>query len=146
MAKEKKEKHFVQKPIYPGGPKALRTFITKHLRYPEAAREAGVEGTVVVRYTIDYQGEVIETKVISGLHKACDEEAVRLVKLLKFRVPKQKRSGKIQFHKSIKIHFKKPKVKAPQPTAVQYEIKPASKPTDSDEGKKGGSYSYTISF
>jgi len=146
MAKEKKEKHFIQKPIYPGGPQALRAFITKHLRYPDAARAAGVEGTVVVRYTIDYQGEVTDTKVISSLHKDCDEEAVRLVKLLKFRVPKQKRSGKIQFHKSIKIHFKQPKAKAPQPSAVQYEITPASKPKEAEEGKKSDGYSYTISF
>jgi protein TonB len=146
MAKEKKEKHFVQKPIYPGGPQALRTFITKHLRYPDAAKEAGVEGTVVVKYTIDYQGNVIEGKIISGLHKDCDEEAIRLVKLLKFRVPKQKRAGKIQFHKSIKIHFKQPKAKAPQPSAVQYKITPASKPADTDKKEQGGGYSYTISF
>ena len=148
MAKEKKEKHFVQKPVYPGGRQALRAFITQNLRYPKGALKERAEGTVVVRYTINHKGEVTDTKVISSLHKDCDAEAVRLVKQLKFRVPKQKRPGKILFHKSIKIHFKPPKAKPPQKsTGLQYEVVPTKpKPDQANNDKEGGGYSYTISF
>jgi TonB family protein len=148
MAKEKKEKHFVQKPIYPGGPQALRAFVTQNLRYPKGALKERAEGTVVIRYTINHKGAVTDTKVISSLHKDCDAEAVRLVKLLKFRVPKQKRPGKIQFHKSIKIHFKPPKPQSAQKKAnIAYEVVPGpDQEAEKEKGKGGGGYSYTISF
>lgn len=146
MAKEKKDKHFVQKPIYPGGPQALKAFISQNLRYPETAHAEAVEGTVVIRYTISHKGEVTDTKIISSLHKDCDAEAERLVKLLKFRVPKQKRPGKILFHKSIKIHFRPPPQQASSTSAVSYQVVPSKKPEK--EKKKGGDggYSYTISY
>jgi len=147
MAKEKKEKHFIQQPVYPGGPQALKKFIAKNLRYPEEALKAQVEGTVALRYVVDHKGAVSDVKVIAGLGSGCDEEAVRLVKSLKFRVPRQKRPGKVQFHKDIKIHFRLPKT-SKQPAQYEYKLSAAASEPAPDESKQtgGGSYTYTISF
>ena len=153
MSKEKKDKNFIKKPIYDGGPRALKAFIHENLRYPEAALEEKVEGTVVLKYSIDHKGNVVDTKVISGLGHGCDEEAIRLTRLLKFEVPKT-RGVKVLFHRDIKIHFRLPKQKARKvnapATGMQYSYtvtttkKGPSKETP--EGEKGGGYSYTISF
>ena len=43
MQKEKKDKHFIQKPVYKGGKKNLKDFITKALKYPEAALNEKIE-------------------------------------------------------------------------------------------------------
>ena len=36
----------------------MRKFIGENLSYPDAAREAGIEGTVVIRIGIDFKGKV----------------------------------------------------------------------------------------
>ncbi len=108
MRKERKDKHFLKKPAYPGGSKAMRTFLSKQKVYPKEALEQKIEGTVHLRYTINHRGSVVRTKVIVGLGHGCDEEAARIVKLLKFEVPPT-RKVKVQYHKTIQIHFKLPK-------------------------------------
>ncbi len=149
----KKDKDFIKKPAYEGGPKAMRAFIGKNLSYPQEALTEKVEGTVVLKYSIDYQGNVVDAKVISGLGYGCDEEAIRLVRLLKFEVPKN-RGVKVLFHKDIKIHFRLPKqpaVKAKTPARpMQYSYTVTAKKKEGQkrpsEEEKGGGYSYTISF
>ncbi|MBR9920323.1 MAG: energy transducer TonB [Bacteroidetes bacterium] len=143
MKKEKKDKHFIHKPIYEGGLKAMRQFISKNMQYPEKAKEHKIEGTVVIRYTINFKGKVVETKVVKSLDPECDQEAVRLVKLLRFYVPKN-RKKKLKFHKRIQIHFRLPKEKPQEKISeISYTVTPAKKEegTPKKEDKSGG---YTI--
>ena len=157
MQKERKDKHFIKKPIYPGGLKAMRELIRKELKYPNEALEAKIEGTVFLRYYIDYKGKVISSKILSSLGYGCDEEAQRIVSKFKFEVPKGPRKTKVKFHKTIKIHFRLPKKepkkivpsqKSKNPsTKISYTITPAKKKSNSPkpaEKKKG--YTYTIQF
>jgi TonB family protein len=152
---EKKQKHFIQKPVYPGGDKALTEFIYKQLRYPESALSALPEGTVLVEYDIDYQGNVTDTRVLKGIGHGCDEEACRVVRLLKFQVGKN-RGVHVVFHQKAKIQFKKP-VPQPQPVAplepaaaanfqVQYVITPAepANNTNTEHAPNTTNYHYTI--
>ena len=149
MQREKKDKHFIKKPVYPGGPKALRQFIAQNLQYPKKALQAKLEGTVVLKYSIDHEGTVTETQVLSGIGKGCDEEAVRVTKLLKFQVPKLPgKKTKVLFHNKLKVHFRLPKPKA-QPSAIQYQYTATPKPKEKPEQPSApgsGSYTYTIEF
>lgn len=152
-SKETKDKHFIKRPTYKGGLAAMREFIKKNLRYPKEALKEKIEGTVYVKYTVDYKGKVIEAKVISSLGHGCDEEAIRLVKKFEFEVPKNYKL-RVQFHKNIQIHFRLPKAK-PSPksaaVSVKYNVTPTSKKkkavsTSQKQSKKQGSYTYTIKF
>ena len=60
----------------------LITFISRNLAYPAAAREAGVEGTVYVRFTVDANGNVTDATVLNQVGDGCDEEALRVVQML----------------------------------------------------------------
>jgi len=150
MKKEKKDKHFLHKPVFPGGIKAMRKLIRENLQYPEAARNKKVEGTVHLRYAINYLGEVTEAKVISGLSSGCDEEAVRLVKLFRFEVPKN-RKVRVLFHKTIQVHFRlpkraQPKAEAPDTTrTITYQYIPQKPAAEKAAGKSQG-YNYTIEW
>ena len=104
MKREKKQKSFLDKPFYEGGTRALRSFVDQHLVYPEKVLKEGIKGTVVIRYTINHKGQVIETKVLSGIGHGCDEAAQAVVSKLTFQVGTY-RNIKVQFHKTIKIHF-----------------------------------------
>jgi TonB family C-terminal domain len=149
MAKEKKTL-FIPKPEYKGGPKELTKFIYANLRYPAEALNLGVEGVVYIEYGIDYQGNVIETKVLQGVGHGCDEEACRVVKLLKFDVGRT-RGLHVLFHQKIKVQFKKPKqqAKAPQAPAtsfqVNYTVTQATTPVAPEREKpQAQTFQYTI--
>jgi protein TonB len=148
MEKDKKKPLFIHQPEYAGGPKALTKFIYDNLRYPQLAFESEVEGTVLVDYDIDYQGNVTTTRVLQGIGHGCDEEACRVVRLLKFDVPKN-RGLRVLFHKKARIQFKKPKQKAATPVAAQMQVSytvTSSQAAEKSEGKKEEIYSYTIQF
>lgn len=162
MAKSRdtKESQFIKKPVYEGGTKALKEFVSKNLKYPKAAWDSKTEGTVVVHYTIDYKGNVIDAKTITNIGNGCEEEAIRIVKLLKFKVAK-KYGVKIKFNKNIKIHFRLPKkATKPLPTTpkpnnaenagMQYNYvttpKPKIAPKETPKPKKSTSYTITINI
>jgi len=151
MHKERKGKHFIKNPFYEGGLKAMREFISKNKKYPKTALEEKIEGTVVVKYTINYKGKVIGTKVLKSLGYGCDEEAQRVIKLLKFEAPKN-RGIKVKFFKNIQIHFRLPKEKektAPpvqSQTSISYSITPTKKEEKPSKPKKGGGYSIQIKY
>ncbi len=111
MKKETREDSFIRQPYYDGGDKAMIDYIVKNLKYPTASLANQVEGDVHIRYDIDNKGKVIDVKIISGLDQYCNEEAIRVIKLLQFVVPKNPRKMRITFHKKIRIHF------SPKPVA-----------------------------
>ena len=154
MKKKRKEDSFVKKPVYPGGSKALNQLIKSQLKYPTEALKQKIEGTVHLRYEINYKGHVIKSKVISSLGYGCDEEAQRLVKLLKFEMPKIPRKVKLKFNKTIRIHFKLPKAKPKKvnPTQprtkqqVTYQVVSGKSIIKGNISKPKKGYSYTVTL
>jgi len=136
-----KDKHFLKQPIYQGGKKAMDKLISKNLTYPKEALMEKIEGSVYLRYGIDYKGNVKETKVISSLGYGCDEEAERVVGLLKFEVPDVPRKMKVVFHKNIRIHFRLPMKKTKE---LHYSV--STSKTKEKESRNSNSYSYTITI
>lgn len=160
MKKERKDKSFLDKPYYEGGNKALRAFVDKHLVYPDSVLEDGIEGTVVIKYSINHKGEVVAAKVVSGIGHGCDEAAQQVVQKLQFQVGNY-RNIKVTFHKTIRIHFraetaKKKAIKKVAPSAqrkqasrsISYSITPSKEKAAAKSGQKksGEGYSYTINI
>lgn len=143
MAKEKKTV-FIHQPQFKGGPKELTKFIYSNLRYPKDALEAKVEGVVFIEYDIDYLGNVVATRVIQGLGHGCDEEACRVVAMMKFDVERN-RGVHVLFHQKVRVMFKMPKqVPAPQhQMQVAYTITPTAVPVP-EEKPAEVTYNYTI--
>ena len=67
---------FRHQPVLPGGAEAFTTFLTQQVAYPEAAREYGIEGTVVVRVAVDERGVATVQGLAKRLFPACDEVAL----------------------------------------------------------------------
>lgn len=74
---------------YPGGEEAMMQFIKEHLRYPASAAKNNIEGRVVVSFRVEVDGTLSDIHVLKGLDPACDEEALRVVRLM----PKWERRG-----------------------------------------------------
>ena len=104
-----KSKHFIKKAEYPGGSEALKKFIKNNLRYPKEALMHRVEGSVFLRYEVNEEGKVHNISVINGLGYGCDEEAERIIRLLKYSQVKN-RGMKVNTKFKLTIHFKLPPV------------------------------------
>ena len=72
--------------------------------YPVAARQAGVEGTVVLDAEISETGEVVTVTVERGLPMGVSEAAVAAVQRWRYR-PARGRMGPVPSHKTVRIQF-----------------------------------------
>ncbi|HET6253174.1 MAG TPA: TonB family protein [Puia sp.] len=66
---------------FPGGPEAWARFLNKTLSYPSDAVDRRIEGTVIVQFVVDADGNVSDVKAVSGPEEGgLREEAVRVIK------------------------------------------------------------------
>jgi TonB family protein len=70
---------YVLMPSFPGGQAALRRFVEKELKYPQEARRRGMEGSVIVLFTVDETGNVKDPTVVNGDMDYFNNEALRVV-------------------------------------------------------------------
>ena len=68
-----------QAPAFPGGPQAMMQFIKDNLKYPQIAKENGIQGRVILQFVVDETGKVTDPKVIRSIDPSLDTEAIRLV-------------------------------------------------------------------
>jgi len=66
-----------QQPEFPGD---VRRYLADKLQYPDQAREAGIEGRVVVKFVVDEEGRISQATIAKSLGGGCDEEALRVVR------------------------------------------------------------------
>lgn len=71
-----------QMPEFPGGESALNKFLKDNIRYPSVASENGISGAVYLTFVVSKDGKISEVRVIRGIGGGCDEEAIRVVKLM----------------------------------------------------------------
>lgn len=71
-----------QQPEFEGGVEAMMNFIRKNIRYPASARRMGVDGTVFVQFVVSKTGQIDEVQVVRGINPDCDQEAVRVIKMM----------------------------------------------------------------
>lgn len=150
MKKERKPNQFIHKPIFEGGPQALKEFIKNNLTYPKQALQEKIEGTVHIRYSINYKGEVISSRIISGIGYGCDEEAARLVSMLTFRVPKN-RNLRVVFHKTLHVHFRLPTAgqagkEGSKAATFAYQYTPKTTEPGKEAAEGNQSFFYTIDY
>lgn len=80
--------------------------IQQNIVYPEIAREAGIEGKVVIRAFIDKNGNVQECEVDQGIpNTGLNEAAINAIKRTKFK-PAMQRDRKVGVWISIPVFFR----------------------------------------
>lgn len=69
-----------EKPLFNGQEaQQFIKWVTDRIEYPESAKSAGIEGRVMISFTISSEGKVSDVKVIGSADSALDAEAVRVV-------------------------------------------------------------------
>lgn len=90
----------------PEGRAQFYEYISKHLRYPKAAQQSGIEGKVFVQFVIDNDGSITEVKVIKGLGFGLDEEAIRIIQKAPKWTPAKQRGKPVRVRMALPIMFK----------------------------------------
>jgi protein TonB len=91
---------------FPGGEKAMCTFISKKLRYPEAAVKANKEGLVKVRFTVRENGLIDSVAIEKSAGFGMDEEAVRVIKAMPRWKPCRVDGVRVNSHYYVPMSFK----------------------------------------
>jgi periplasmic protein TonB len=69
-------------PEYPGGDMERLRFLASNIQYPMQATENGIQGTVYFQFIIDSKGNITDVKILRGIGGGCDEEALRVIKMM----------------------------------------------------------------
>ena len=93
-------------PSYPGGDLKMYEYLGKNIKYPQIARESGIQGRVFVNFVVEPDGSVSNVKVMRGIGGGCDEEAVRVIKTMPKWKPGKQRGKAVRVTYTIPVVFK----------------------------------------
>ena len=119
---------------YPGGYDAWMNLIKNNLNYkliiPNNTK--GIDFLVYIQFTISENGDVLNPKVIRGMNKTCDQEALRIIKMMPKWKPVIKNGKAVSVNYVLPIQFKAkytPPVIKPDAASSQ----PGNKASDEDK-------------
>lgn len=92
-----------QMPVFGGD---LGSYLSSHMRYPEQARAAGIEGRVGVKFVVNEDGSISDIKIMRSLGAGCDEEAVRVLAAMPKWKPGRNNGIPVKVYFTIPIVFK----------------------------------------
>ena len=108
VPEEKKEVFTIveEMPSYPGGEAERNKFLADNIVYPQQATENGIQGTVYVSFVVDSKGNVTDVKILRGIGGGCDEEALRVVKMMPKWHPGKQNGKQVRVLFNMPIYFK----------------------------------------
>ena len=102
---EKVYKEVEKQPQYPGGDEARIDFLRKNIKYPAEAKKRGIEGKVFVTFIIQTTGAVTDVEVTKGIGGGCDEESVRVIKMMPNWKPGESKGKPVAVKVTLPIKF-----------------------------------------
>ena len=84
----------------------IMKYIAKNTKYPPIAKENNITGRVFVSFVVDKTGKVTQVKVLRGVDKYLDAEAVRVVQSMPKFKPGKQRGKTVSVQYSVPINFK----------------------------------------
>lgn len=93
-------------PMFPGGTKALQSFIDQTAHYPDRAFREGIEGTLYVEVSVLADGHLQILGIKGYLGGGCEQEAARTVSLMPRWNPALRASEPVSSKVRIPVTFK----------------------------------------
>jgi periplasmic protein TonB len=94
-----------EKPEFPGGEEARLDFFAKNLVYPELASQYGIEGIVMVGIVVEKDGSITNIRLLKGIGAGCDDESLRVVKLMPKWVPGKQNGHPARVQINLPVRF-----------------------------------------
>jgi protein TonB len=85
-------------------------FVYDNIVYPEAARKAGIEGTIIVSFIITKKGSTKNPKIMRGIGAECDAEVIRIINLMNEKgiqwIPGKQRGNPVDVRFNMPVKFR----------------------------------------
>jgi len=88
-----------------GGMESMYAFLTSNLKYPEVARNNGIQGQVFLEFVVEKDGSIGNVRVVAGVYPELDQEAIRVVKMLPKWKPGKQMGKPVRCFYQIPIRF-----------------------------------------
>lgn len=98
---------------FPGGDEACMKWIAGHMKYPEEAVKNNIQGRVMVRFTVEKDGEITDVKAVRSPSPLLAEEAERVVKAMPKWKPAKNKGEIVRSTFNLPISFR---LSSPQPS------------------------------
>ena len=94
-----------QMPEFTGGISALSRYLSRNVKYPQEAIEQDIQGQVTVEFTVCEDGKLCDERVVRGIGRSCDNEALRVIKAMPAWKPGSLNGKpvKVRYRQSIKF-------------------------------------------
>ena len=92
-------------PVFAGGDEGLLKYLKEHIHYPAAARASRTEGKVILSFIVDRSGAITGLKVLRGIGKGCDEEAVRVIRSMPKWTPGKIKGKEVRVQMNLPVKF-----------------------------------------
>jgi len=93
-------------PSFPGGDAERKKFLSKHLRYPLYAAEKDIQGNVYIGFIVKKDGSLDNIKILHGIGGGCDEEALRVMRMMPPWKPGYLKGKKVDVLFTMPVYFK----------------------------------------
>lgn len=93
------------KPEFPGGQSALDKYLADNVKYPQMAKDNGVEGIVGVQFIVHTDGTLGTIKIIRMVDPDLEQEALRVVKNMPAWIPADKNGEPIEAPAQVNVPF-----------------------------------------
>jgi len=93
-------------PSFMGGNSEMYKFLGKNLKYPTAAQRANIQGKVFLSFIVEKDGSITDIETMKGIGFSCDEEAMRVVKLMPKWIAGKQNGRNVRVKFTIPVFFR----------------------------------------
>lgn len=90
---------------FPGGADAEKAYIMANMKYPQIAKDNGIEGVVAVAFTVKVDGTIGNIKIKRMVDPDLEGEAIRLVKLMPAWIPADDNGVAVESVAEVEVPF-----------------------------------------
>lgn len=88
-----------------GGKERFATFLRENIKYPDYAIQNKVSGVVFVHLVINLDGSLQDLRLYKGIEQSCNEEVMRVMKLMPNWIPARKNGYNVRQRLIIPVSF-----------------------------------------
>ena len=93
-------------PVFNDGKIELSDYLRENIRYPDACRDTGIQGRVIVQFVVTKEGRVSDARVVKSAHKFLDKEALRVVNNMPYWRPGAYKGKRVNVQMTMPIIFR----------------------------------------
>lgn len=93
-------------PEFPGGQRALMSYLNENLHYPANCQRNKIDGRVIVTFVVNADGSISEVKTLKSVEPELDHEAIRVISAMPRWTPGKVNGEPVRVRFSLPVSFR----------------------------------------